>query len=495
MRTFREAPVMIRLAIFKSGILSKLDYGSVVYDSKWHGDQVEIDNGNHHNTKEMFSILQNVHERCPEITYIYDLPLKSVQERPLRVIVFSDNPTEHEPLEPEFKYIGNMHGNEVVGRELLLNLAEYLCNEYKFNNNENIKKLVDNTRIHLMPSMNPDGWEIAAANAWNTTGQQNFPDIKTMLKEEGTTDWTAGRANANGIDLNRNFPNLDEVIYEYNHLANHRNNHLNIETFIALTTGSDCHDNPYQIETVTVAFWIMQSSFVLSANLHNGDLVANYPYDDSELHVKTYSPSPDDPLFQQLAESYSYSHSKMAKSAKPCATDLFQDGITNGANWYPVCGGMQDFNYLASNCFELTLELGCRKFPPGKHLAGLWDDNKDALINFMWQTHLGIKGLINDEDNEPIYNATIKVFQLVNGHWKYIDHDVTSAKNGDYWRLLTDGSYAILVKKSGYETSIKYVDVQNGKDVEAQRVDFTLNSQMSNKRSHIQALLKRLMKK
>ena len=52
---------------------------------------------------------------------------------------------------------------------------------------------------------------------------------------------------------------------------------------------------------------------------------------------------------------------------------------------YPVCGGMQDFNYLASNCFELTFELGCQKFPPGKDLAALWHDNKNALLNFMSQ--------------------------------------------------------------------------------------------------------------
>jgi len=46
---------------------------------------------------------------------------------------------------------------------------------------------------------------------------------------------------------------------------------------------------------------------------------------------------------------------------------------------------MQDFNYLASNAFELTLELGCQKFPPGKDLTNVWEDNKASVLNFIWQ--------------------------------------------------------------------------------------------------------------
>lgn len=45
--------------------------------------------------------------------------------------------------------------------------------------------------------------------------------------------------------------------------------------------------------------------------------------------------------------------------------------------------GMSDFNYLHTNCLEITVELGCDKFPSEAELYPEWKRNKEALLSFL----------------------------------------------------------------------------------------------------------------
>lgn len=46
---------------------------------------------------------------------------------------------------------------------------------------------------------------------------------------------------------------------------------------------------------------------------------------------------------------------------------------------------MNDFSYLHTNCFEVTVELSCDKFPHASELPTEWENNRESLLVYMEQ--------------------------------------------------------------------------------------------------------------
>ncbi|XP_067117599.1 carboxypeptidase Z-like [Osmerus mordax] len=401
---------------------------------------------------QMTSILTRTAARCSDIATTYSIG-RSVEGKDLLVIEFSNNPGRHELLEPEVKYIGNMHGNEVLGRQLLLYLVQYLCSEYQLGN-QRVQTLINTTRIHILPSMNPDGYELA------------FPGVQDSIDPEHETGGryvgrTSGRTNAQNIDLNRNFPDLTSLAYKRRRQKGYRTDHIPIPDSYWFGKVAP--------ETYAMMRWIRSIPFVLSANFHGGELVIAYPFDFSKhpLERNMFSPTPDEKVFKLLARTYADAHATMSRiDTERCRGSLRpSEGIINGAQWNSFAGGMQDFNYLHTNCFEITVELGCDTFPPEEELYTAWQENKEALLTYMESVHRGIKGIVQDEDGNGIKEARISV--------RGIRHDIITAENGDYWRLLSPGIYVVSASAPGYAKVLKKVHLP-ARMRKAGRVDFVL---------------------
>ncbi len=243
---------------------------------------------------------------------------KSIKGKDLWVVKISDN-VEMDEVEPEFKYISSMHGDEITGRELTTFMIEEIADKY--GKDKMITDLVDNTEIFIMPSMNPDGSEMRQ------------------------------RGNANGVDLNRNFPDWK---------SNAQNS----------SAGA-------QPENKLVMAWQASRKFALSANFHGGSVCVNYPWD------ATLDRHPMDKFIQELSHVYAELNPEMRNSSE------FEGGITNGADWYVVKGGMQDWSVFYHNDMQVTIELSQTKWPQYSEIPGYWKNNRDSMFAYMKEVHRG----------------------------------------------------------------------------------------------------------
>uniref|UniRef100_A0A671YJZ1 AE binding protein 1a n=1 Tax=Sparus aurata TaxID=8175 RepID=A0A671YJZ1_SPAAU len=396
----------------------------------------------HHNYKEMRQMMKVINEECPNITRIYNIG-KSSQGLKMYAMEISDNPGEHETGEPEFRYTAGLHGNEALGRELLLLLMQFLCKEYN-DENPRVRRLVDGVRIHLVPSLNPDAYELAYE----------------MGSEMG--NWALGHWTEEGYDIFQNFPDLNSILWG----AEDRGWVPRLVPNHHIPLPENTLNGSLATETKAIISWMERNPFVLGANLQGGEKLVAYPFDMQRPPVSVRE-TPDDAMFRWLAMSYAHSHLSMTETYRgSCHGDdvTAGQGIANRASWKPVVGSMNDFSYLHTNCFELSIFLGCDKFPHESELPLEWESNREALLSFIEQVHRGIKGVVRDVEGTALPNATVTV--------EGIRHDVKTAVGGDYWRLLNPGEYRVTAKADGYTPQTRLCMV--GYDSGATPCSFTL---------------------
>lgn len=305
---------------------------------------------------------------------------------------------------PKFLYSSTIHGDETTGWILMLRLIDELCTS----TDPRIVNLIDNLDIFIFPNTNPDGTYYRGNN--NVTG--------------------ARRYNANGVDMNRNYPDP--------HGGAHPDN------------------KPYQSETQ----WFMQLAedypFVMAANYHGGSEVVNYPWDNTHtLHA-------DDDWWQYVSREYA----DLAQAVNSSYMTDLDNGITNGAQWYMIGGGRQDYMNGYRQCREATIECSDVKNPSASQLPNFWNYNHNSMLAYMEQCLNGVHGFVYDaETGESIEGVTVTVLNHDDEYSFVSTHEV-----GDFHRPIKGGTYTFVFSKEGYVTQYIEVTVSDGQRIDLNNI-------------------------
>ena len=231
---------------------------------------------------------------------------------------------------PQFFYSSTIHGDEVTGYVMMLRLIDTLLSSYGIS--QRLTDLVNETDIYINPLANPDG----------------------TYRQGNHTVSGAVRYNANNIDLNRNFPDP-----------------------FGTTKAALQQENEAMIDYFTA------HNFKLSANLHGGSEVMNYPWD---CFTSLQNPHPQAEWWQEVchrfvdtARVYDNSHFR----------DVYQadNGVIAGGDWYVIHGGRQDYVNYYHGCLEVTMEISTQKTLNSERLPGYWRFLAPSFINYIAEIH------------------------------------------------------------------------------------------------------------
>lgn len=387
--------------------------------------------------------MQDFEDDYPALVQKISIGATGEGDKDLLFVKISDNVATDEQ-EPKLMLTSSMHGDEIAGYPMMLTLIDYILTVYMNTghpDHQRIKNLVENAEIWINPSANPDGTYYNSASNTSVT--------------------SARRANANNVDLNRNYP--DNV------------------------AGIHPDNNAYQTETLAFMALADAQHFVISANFHGGTELVNYPFDNAYTAQYTH---PDTDWFEHVSVEYA-THAQNDANSGGTSTPTYNNklsymtddddwdesagnsewhndfmqspGVTHGAEWYRVYGGRQDYMTVYKQSREVTIELSDIKILPESSLVDYWYYNRDALLDYLTQGTYGFTGVVKDNNTGNPIEATVTMV----GHDNYGSYTFTDISHGDFYRPIKGGTYDILIEAPCYQS----VTLTNQTIADAQKVD------------------------
>jgi len=236
---------------------------------------------------------------------------QSVEGRPLHAVTVAAPGRTPDRGRPLAVVQGGMHGIEVIGTELALHLLDLLTADRP---GPSAATLLDAGDVLVLPCVNPDGRRQSLASV--AAAGFRAP---------------ASRRNANGVDLNRNWPRPDGV----------RNHWLPLSGtgigWLPWYRGPEPASEP---ETRAVMATLEERRPAALLDLHSCGQILVYPW------TSKHDAPADEAGYWQMIDALRARQTTWTYRAK------------QSRDWYPIVGSMDDYAYDRWGTLMVTVEIG-----------------------------------------------------------------------------------------------------------------------------------------
>lgn len=156
----------------------------------------------------------------------------------------------------------NIHAAETANTHILIQFMSEVVNMYESGNSD-VKNALNEFKLVVMPCINPDGYEIF------TNGIESISNKELWVyKNKNKINFKNLKSNANGVDINRNFPTQNAGLY-------YKSKELLYNVSLEKNTGNQAYFGGYSLgsepETKAAMYFMLKHyrSVVTYINLHS----------------------------------------------------------------------------------------------------------------------------------------------------------------------------------------------------------------------------------
>ena len=392
--------------------------------------------GRYHDYDEILEVLDSLSniESYQDWFMVDTIGYSSQDNIPILAVKISDNVQSKED-EPRALFIGQVHAEEVLGIEIVLDLMMDLLDPSPedFNHMNILKSYLE---IWIIPSANPEGLGVVH-DGLDLTYRKNKSDFSPSgVTPNGVFDYEPSIGNdVDGVDLNRNFSfnwtfGDTFLVFDESDYGSHYDYYRGPEPFS-------------EKEAIAIRDLAIENDFVFSIVWHSSrsgrlseKVFTSWKWEDTK-------PSPDLDLMKGIADSFS----ELIETEDGTGTYL---SVFSGSR----NGKLHDWFYRETGCIQYLIECGTSNLQPDSILIeNTILRTKPAMVYLLdraigYNTNAGqATGIIYDASNgSPLKGVIVDIEE----HSGSILKPRLTNKFGRYRRILNAGTYHLNIHKKGY---------------------------------------------